>query len=133
MVDACEGPGFVSAAFRAKCVALRTWVEEHSGEFPLQEGQRQQEKTLGRWLKHVRQAWKAGILNRTQKEMLTSVSGFTVHPLPSQWEKTCGDLRAWLERNRTPEGWKYPSKNAKDVEEKRLGIWLDNHCRWEKA
>ena len=65
--------------------------------------------------------------------MLTSVSGFTVHPLPSQWEKTCGDLRAWLERNRTPEGWKYPSKNAKDVEEKRLGIWLDHHCRWEKA
>ena len=132
-----EGPGFVSEAFRSRCALLQTWMTKHAGEQPIRGGSRTNEKILSKWVNHVRQAWKANCLNRTQLELLQSISGLSVTVTDRVWESTCAKLRCWLEKHcsknsKGEEQWSYPRRKSEDEEEKHLAKWLDNNQRWQE-
>ena len=136
--EATEGPGFVSVPFRSNCALLLKWVTDHAGEFPLRDGRRANEKALSQWIHHMRQASKAGCLNRTQRQLLDSIPGLAAQVPDSMWERRCAELRAWLEKHQRKNAneqdeWIYPRKDAENEYERQLGNWLHNNRKWQRA
>ena len=134
--DTTEGPGFVSQAFRNNLALLQTWVAKHAGELPLRNGKRANETNLSKWINNLRQAHKARSLNRTHLDLLTSIPSISIENSDTAWEKTCVELRSWLEtHHRTNEDgsktWQYPHRHAEDKTERNLADWLKNNRRWQ--
>ena len=135
--ETTEGPGFVSQAFRNNLALLETWVAAHAGELPLRHGKRDNETKLSEWIHRIRKAHKARCLNLTQLDLLKSIPSISIEHADAAWEKTCVELRSWLEKHhRTNEDgsntWQYPRQHAEDTTERKLAAWLNNKRHWQK-
>ena len=134
--ETTEGPGFVSQAFRNNLALLETWVAAHAGELPLRHGKRDNETKLSEWIHRIRKAHKARCLNLTQLDLLKSIPSISIEHADAAWEKTCVELRSWLEKHhRTNEDgsntWQYPRQHAEDTTERKLADWLKHNRRWQ--
>ena len=82
----------------------------------------------------MHQAWKAGSLNRTQRELLNGVPGFAGHILDRAWEKHVqnsehGWKKKHCKENSGRDEWIYPREKSEDKEERRLAMWLRDTLR----
>ena len=87
-------------------------------------------------MNNIRKAHKARCLNRTHLDLLTSIPTFCIENSDAAWEKTCLELRSWLEKHHGTNAdgsktWHYPHQHAEDKTERNLAKWLNNNGRWQ--
>ena len=98
---------------------LSLFISEH-GRYPSLRSENEEEKKLGTWVSTQRAAYKNGTLKKNREDSLNEI-GFKWVALEGEWEESRDKLSLFIS-----EHGRYPSTEAKDEEEKKLGKWVSN-------
>ena len=107
---------------------VKIFVEKYKN-FPLYSSKNKKEKRLGIWCNTQKQSRKNGNLTSERIKDLESIPGwFWEIDLDEKWQENIESVKTFVEKNE-----KFPSKESKDKEEKRLGRWCSTQKYTKKG
>lgn len=98
---------------------LVAFVSDHNGQLPSQKAEDPEEKRLGQWVSDQRKAFKKEQLDAERIQRLEAMDGWIWDTLAATWAKTLVEVAEFIAEHE-----RQPQKEAKNLEEQRLGRWV---------